>query len=72
MERDEHTIRIFGQRVRTLREGKGWSQVDLAYEAGIDPRSVSRIETGRQDVRLSVIVALATALGCKIDDLIPL
>lgn len=70
MERDEHLLRIFGERVRFLREQKDWSQVDLAYEAGIDPRTVSRIETGKQDTRLSIIVALALALECKIDELI--
>lgn len=48
------------------------SQVDVAFEAGVDPRTINRIENGKQDPRLSVVVAIALALECKIDDLIKL
>jgi transcriptional regulator with XRE-family HTH domain len=70
MERNDYAILKFGERVKDLRLAKDWSQTDLGYEVGVDPQTIRRIEKGRQDPSLSIIVALAQALGCKIDDLI--
>lgn len=70
MERNDYAILKFGERVKELRTAKGWSQTDLGYETGVDPQTIRRIEKGRQDPSLSIIVALVQALECKLDDLI--
>ena len=37
----------FGQRIKELRNKKGITQYQLAEMAGIDPKHMSHIETGR-------------------------
>lgn len=54
--------------LRALREGRGWDQQTLARQAGIDPSVISRLERGLQDdMRVSVLVALARALQTPMD-----
>jgi transcriptional regulator with XRE-family HTH domain len=62
---------INGELLRQLREQKGWSQRDLSVAAHIDPSVVSRLERGLQsDVKLSVVIPIATALEVSIDLLV--
>lgn len=70
MKNDRHIQAEFGNRVRKLREKKEWSQTDLAYEADIEPGYVSRIELGKANPGLTVIIALVKALDCKVQDII--
>lgn len=72
MKKDEHIKKEFGNRLRQLREKREWAQTDLAYEADIEPGYVSRLELGKANPSLTVIVALAMALECKLDELIVL
>jgi len=65
-------IKDFGLRLSQLREAKGWTQLDMHYESGIDPSYISRIERGVVNPSLTVIITLARALGCSIDELIKL
>jgi transcriptional regulator with XRE-family HTH domain len=57
--------------LRAARERRGWSREALAYHAGVSWSAVVQIESGRrQDIRLSSLSALATALGVSVDHLI--
>lgn len=57
--------------LRTLREAQGWDQQTLAQRAGVDPSVISRLERGLQeDLRVSVMVALARALGTSVESLL--
>jgi transcriptional regulator with XRE-family HTH domain len=59
------------QRLRALRQAKGWDQLTLARTAGVDPSVVSRLERGiQEDLRASVLVSLARALQTSIDSLV--
>jgi transcriptional regulator with XRE-family HTH domain len=52
-----------GLRVRELREGRGWTQAELARRAGIRRATVNRIENSRiKSIDLEVLEKLATAL----------
>jgi transcriptional regulator with XRE-family HTH domain len=52
-----------GLRVRELREGRGWTQAELARRAGIRRATVNRIENARiKSIDLEVLEKLATAL----------
>jgi len=53
----------FGQRVRSLRTAKGWSQERLAEEAGLHRNYVGGLERGERNVSLLNIGKLATAFG---------
>jgi len=57
-------------RIRKLREARGMTQESLAGKAGLSREYVARLETARQDPRLSIVVKLARALRVKPSDLI--
>ena len=56
-------------RVRERRERKGWTQEELARRSGLSRAGVSAIETGRLVPSASAALALASALGCRVEDL---
>jgi transcriptional regulator with XRE-family HTH domain len=60
-----------GESIRTLREGKGLFQKDLAKSAKLPIRTIGRIERGEVDVRLSTLTRIAGALGVSAKDLLP-
>jgi transcriptional regulator with XRE-family HTH domain len=62
-----------GDRIRALREGKGWFQEDLAKASRprLTTRTIGRIERGEVDVRLSTLNRIAKALGEPLKSLIP-
>ena len=63
-----HTI---AQRLRELREGRGWSQRHLAKIAGVSQGHVGLIEKGdRSQVTVDVAKKLAVALGVTVDELL--
>ena len=57
-------------RVRKLRVERGFSQEDLAHEAGIDRTYQSQIERGVGNPSLKVLCAIAEALNIKLTDLL--
>jgi transcriptional regulator with XRE-family HTH domain len=59
----------FGQRIRKLRAAKGWRQIDLAEEAGINEKYVSDLEIGKKEICLRTIVAIAAAFDLSIAEL---
>ena len=44
-----------GERVRRLREQRGWSQEGFAHEGGLGRSFAGAIERGEKDVRLSTL-----------------
>jgi transcriptional regulator with XRE-family HTH domain len=59
-----HSTRVaFGQRVRRIREQRGFSQEQLAELAGIHRTYMSSVERGQRNIGLDNIAALADALG---------
>ena len=67
----ERVIRRFGQRIRELRETKGWSQETFAEECGLHRTYIGAIELGERNVSLVNIERIATALGVPIAELFP-
>ena len=60
----------FGQRLRQLREARGWSQQALADVADVSKPTIYRIETARYSVTLDVLVSLAQALEISLAELV--
>jgi transcriptional regulator with XRE-family HTH domain len=56
-------LREFGKRVRRAREVRGWTQEDLADEAGLDRTYIGGIERGERNLALLNVNKLAVALG---------
>ena len=59
----------FGNRVRKLRKGKGWSQEGFADQCGLHRTYIGAIERGERNVSLNNIHAIAKALGISVKDL---
>jgi len=59
-----------GERIRTLRERKGWSQGRLASALGAHPQNVSQIERGVRGVSVQQVVRLARVLGISTDEIL--
>src|SRR5438067_4314963 len=53
---------MFGKTLRARRRHAGFSQESLARKAGVDPKTIRSIESGRHMPRLSTVRLLADAL----------
>lgn len=60
-----------GRRIRLAREGKGWTQAQLAGFLGRTPTSISYWEGGQRSPGLEDIVGLAEVLGVPASQLLP-
>ena len=60
--RDEIGIKKFGKKLKELRIKKGFTQESLAWEAGVEPMHISKIERGIINTSLTHILVLAKAL----------
>jgi transcriptional regulator with XRE-family HTH domain len=66
----DNTHEILMRRLKELRAKRKLSQEELAERAGITSQYLSRLENGRHDPSLSVLVKLANALGVKVGKLL--
>ena len=58
----------FGERLKRLREARGWSQQELADQSGVPYITIYRCERGlHQEPRVSIAAKLARALGVSLD-----
>lgn len=56
-------------RIRALREARGWSQADLADRAGVTRQLVGAVEAGRHTPNVRAALGLARALGVSVEEL---
>ena len=61
--------KLFGERVRELREASGVSQEAFADQSGFARSYVSRVERGRANPSLDAVEVLALALAVEVPDL---
>lgn len=61
--------KMFGKRVKELREKRGLTQAQLAEKIGVEPVSISSIEVGRYGSHFKTIEKLMKALKVKARDL---
>ena len=55
-------------RVRELRNVRGWGQTDLARELAVSRQTVHAIETEKYDPSLPLAFKIARLFGCAIED----
>jgi transcriptional regulator with XRE-family HTH domain len=70
MERNEKSLRRFGQHLAVLREQKQISIRDLAKRSGVNSRQLIRIEAGQVNILFTTILALARGLGITPEELL--
>lgn len=56
-------------RVRDERQLRGWTQDELSRRSGVSRSGIGAIETGRLVPSAAAALALAGALGCRVEDL---
>lgn len=62
--------RRIGDRIRSLREKRGWTQRDLANTAGYSQSTVARWESAERSVRPYNLEKIAEALGIGMQELL--
>src|SRR5215471_3778803 len=55
-------------RVKSLRQARGWSQEELAQAAGLSRTGVSAIESRRLVPSVAAAIGLSQALGCSVEE----
>ena len=68
--RDQDVLIALASVLRELRAASGLTQEELGNVAGVDRTFVGRLESGRHQASLSVIFALARALGTTPEDVV--
>lgn len=58
-------------KLKEIREQKGISLRDLALDADLSANTISEIELGKRDPRMTTVVKLASAFGIDPADLLP-
>lgn len=61
---------LVGERVRTYRTKKGWSQDVFADKSGLHRAQVGAIERGERNVTLKTLKIVADTLGVRVRDLV--
>jgi transcriptional regulator with XRE-family HTH domain len=64
----EDSVAEFGPQLSELRQARGWSQVKLAQQAGLDPSTVSRFEAGSRAPERETVLKIADALVLPVLD----
>ena len=60
-----------GPRLRAARQSRGWTLDDVASRAGLSASTLSRLESGKRQASLELLVPVTRVLGIRIDDLLP-
>lgn len=68
--RDKKLLKKFGARLKELRIKKDFSLRRLADEALVDYSQIHRIEKGQSNPTYTMLIALATALGITVQELV--
>jgi transcriptional regulator with XRE-family HTH domain len=60
----------FGERLRSLRKRRGWTQVELADYLGLRRTYVSDLERGKRNVSLLTMEIIARGFGLSVSQLL--
>lgn len=70
MEHHVDALQQVGPRLRAQRQERGWTLDDLAGRAGMSVSTLSRLESGKRQASLELLLPLTQQLGIRIDDLL--
>ncbi len=59
-----------GLRLRSARTAHGWTLDRLARSAGISPSTLSRLESGKRQASLELLLPITRSLGITVDELL--
>ena len=64
-----YVVLALGRALQSLRRERGWTVEEAAGRFGVEPAFVRRIEAGRTNPSLALLVSIATAFGVRVEDL---
>ena len=67
----DRLYRLFGLKVKKIRERKNLSQAMVAKEIGLSRTSITNIERGHQHISLHLLYEFSRVLGVEIGELLP-
>lgn len=67
---NEDIRKVFGRRIRKLRQQRDWKLVDLAAHSGYGRVFLTNLENGKHEPKLSTIKALAGSFGITASQLL--
>lgn len=70
MDEDSQALRVFGTRIRRLRQQRGLSQEGLAEASGLHRTYVGSVERGERNISLVNILRLAMTLSTDAGELV--
>jgi transcriptional regulator with XRE-family HTH domain len=59
-----------GQRIRSARRSKGWTQAELGFRARLRETTICRYELGYHTPSIKHLIRIADALGVSVDSLL--
>ena len=59
-------LKILGERIREARRTLGWTQEELADQAGIDRSYIGGVERGERNLTFNVLCVICNALVCDV------
>ncbi len=68
--RKNKTLLELGQRIRSHRKEKGWTQTDMAVNLDMGRTHISDIEQGKRDIGVITLQVIARGLDTKMSDLL--
>jgi len=63
-------LKQVGTRLRAYRHSKGWTLEELAERAAMSASTLSRLESGKRQASLELLLPLTRQLGISLDDLV--
>jgi transcriptional regulator with XRE-family HTH domain len=68
--KNTQSMENISESVRQYRTKMGWSQLELANRAGLDRKTVNRVENGRFTPSVETLLLVGDALGVSVNNLI--
>ncbi|KTR87457.1 helix-turn-helix domain-containing protein [Leucobacter chromiiresistens] len=63
-------LQRLGPRLRAARQERGWTLDELAARSGMSPSTLSRLESGKRQASLELLLPVTRQLGIRVDDLL--
>jgi transcriptional regulator with XRE-family HTH domain len=63
-------LQLLGDRIRHLREERGWTQVVMAEKVGIDRSFIADVERGKRNISILYLELIAKGLGVSLSKLL--
>jgi transcriptional regulator with XRE-family HTH domain len=64
------TTMLLGERIRELRQDRGWTQMELSARSGVGNGRVSELESGKRGFTLLMLMYFARGFEMSVSDLL--